>query len=159
MTAADKLLYNLEQLATTALGTYTVNSLSEGLLFRMSTCVHTLAMMPCGCSSWWTLIHSTNHAVRQSHVNVEGYSIAYLEQIMYEPKVQQYSASVMAMYSKYTPEYNSQIGLYIYIYSYTFEHVCACVGGSAKGVGIWLGGMGVGGDGLGMSVHCTSTLP
>ena len=35
--------------------------------------------------------------------------------------------------------------------------MCACVGGSAKGVGIWLGGMGVGGDGLGMSVHCTST--
>ena len=116
MTAADKLLYNLEQLATTALGTYTVNTLPQGLLFGMSTCVCTVMMMPCGCSSWWTLIHSTNHAVQQSHVKIEDYSIAYLEQIMYEPKVQQYSASVTAMYSKYTPEYNPQFELlHIYI--------------------------------------------
>ena len=47
MTAADKLLYNLEQLVTTALGTYTVNTLPQGLLFRMSTCV---CMCTCICA-------------------------------------------------------------------------------------------------------------
>ena len=78
---------------------------------------------------------------------------------MYELKVQQYNASVTAMYSKYTPEYNPQFGLLHILYIATcFEYVSACVGGSAKGVGIWLGGMGVG-DELGMSVHCTYTLP
>ena len=55
----------------------------------------------------WTLIHSTNHAVRQSHVNIEEYSIAYFEQIVYEPKVQQYSASVMHIHITLRLSYRS----------------------------------------------------